>query len=233
MKAKTLLLKPWEVKAILGGATIFARPAKGVPAQPKTNCHPDHKQKHPQPYLDSYCGERKTDINPRGMSEFWNWWQVDDRQCLPQFKCPYGQPGTRIIGKETWYARRSEPIVVEGCAVASGGPTEIYYSADDPEKHGGCWRSPATMPAWAARIHLEVVSVECRRIQSVTGDEAKACGADCRTDLAWNGTTDRSDFWNSGNIAGMRELINESYPGAWDRNDWFWLVSFKRIELGN
>src|SRR5690606_7862053 len=71
-----------------------------VPPMPAPNCHPDHKQLNPEADLDAYCSEPKTPGNPRGMSDNWCWWQVDDR-CGDSFNVGY-RPGDIAWVKEAY-----------------------------------------------------------------------------------------------------------------------------------
>jgi len=47
---------------------------------------------------------------------------------------------------------------------------------DDVMINGGHWRSPATMPAWAARYAFTPETVRCCRVQEVTEEEAGLAG---------------------------------------------------------
>ena len=103
MRERPIIFNTPMVRAILAGTKMQTRrPVKAMPTEPGAECHPRHKQKHPAPYFDAYCGQRKTDANPRGMNDEWCWWQVDDRQCLPVVRCPYGLPGDRLWVRESF-----------------------------------------------------------------------------------------------------------------------------------
>ena len=85
------------VRAILEGRKDqFRLPLDPQPPEmPKPDCHPKNTPRHPQPYLDAYCGERRTPENPRGMSLNWHWWQVDDR-CGPTVARTSYKPGDTL-----------------------------------------------------------------------------------------------------------------------------------------
>jgi hypothetical protein len=77
----------------------------------------------------------------------------------------------------------------------------------------GPWCSSATMPRWASRVTVEVVSVRAERVQDIT-DEGAA----------------REGFLDAP-IMTARENCRYSWSkrygaGAWDRNDWVWVVGF-------
>jgi hypothetical protein len=92
------------------------------------------------------------------------------------------------------------------------------------------------MPRWASRIQLLVTDVRVQRIQGISEEDAKAEGADCRSDLAWGGLygTDPNTMpaWavDHGYRFGFRELwdsINADRGFGWDTNPWVWVVEFE------
>lgn len=145
--------------------------------------------------------------------------------CSESVRNPYGWPGERLWVRETWaHTNDYDGQVLMDNRVA------IYRADADilPSR----WRPSIFMPRCFCRLELEITDVRVERLQEISGDDAKAEGADCRTDLAWNGTTDRPDFYTSGNIAGFRELwdkLNAKRGFSWDTNPWVWVVSFKRV----
>jgi hypothetical protein len=88
----------------------------------------------------------------------------DTRKRNPLFRmhlCPFGPPDTVLIGKEVWCPLDLDyRVVTLGFELRDGRGLHIAYKADhiDPNGDGPGnpmpWRSPATMPAWAARIRL-------------------------------------------------------------------------------
>lgn len=134
----------------------------------------------------------------------------DDRVGVTDTPCPYGVPGDRLWVRETFF---------EYPWVCSDGieTTRIAYRATDefsyPASQGDRWRSPIHMPRWASRITLEVVGVRVQRVQDITEEDARAEGFASRAEFA--------AYWDT--IHG---------PGAWERNDWVWVVEYWRIEEG-
>mgnify|MGYP002132953758 FL=1 len=74
---------------------------------------------------------------------------------------PYA-PGDLIWCRETWAAW-------DGC------PPAVFKATDDVDPYGG-WKSPITMPKWAARTWLCCTGVEVRRVQTISEDEAHRAG---------------------------------------------------------
>jgi len=165
-----------EIEAPGTGKTQTRRVVKDVPVQPEANCHPRHKAKHAAPYLDSYCSERMTPQNPRGMSTDWCWWQVDDRQCLPTFKVKCA-PGARLWVRETWAAGAIYDGMPPRDINPDGKPgwCGIRYAATD--SRSGIKDRPSThMPRWASRLTLYVTDVRVERLQDISEDDALAEG---------------------------------------------------------
>ena len=73
------------------------------------------------------------------------------------------------------------------------------------------WRPSIFMPHKLSRITLGITAVRIEEVQDVSEDDARAEGFESISAFA--------DYWDS---------INGE--GAWDRNDWVWVIEFKRIE---
>lgn len=226
------------------GKTQTRRIAKGVPDMPSANCHPAHIQKYPAPYLDAYCGDKRTPNNPRGMSQRWCWWQVDDRQCLPTFKVPY-VPGDRLWVRETWAPLDRLTHNDPGCdALINGG----FYRADQSTIEGEIsrWTPAIHMPRRASRITLDVAEVRVQRLQDITESDAIAegiheqdviLGANCNGGVHreetgiryFNGTEDDDFSGHVGAADAFAELwdgINAKRGFGWDVNPWVVAVTF-------
>ena len=171
-----VILTAPEVRAVLDGSKTGHRMAmKRTPSNysPPPNVH---APKHEAAYFDCYCGERKTDVNPRGMGEYWCWWTPDDRQGPDWIRCPLGAPGPRVWVRETWCE------MVREHRVHKDAREFVYKASCDPGKNGDgerCrqdyiaagypyqWRSPVTMPRWASRLDLEITAARVIRVDGV------------------------------------------------------------------
>lgn len=162
--------------------------------------------------------------------------------------CPLGAPGERRFVCEQW-ARTSKiegqgPIVyaadgVRGCWGGDGGGGRIFSHhgwtvgitpttwPDGSERRGAWfgrpkrWAPAIHMPAWASRDTIEIASVEVRRVQSVTEDEARACDFDVSIVLPGDATSRIPAFGD--------EWARKYGTDSWDRNDWAWFVDVRRV----
>ena len=216
MKERPILFSGPMVRAIREGRKTQTRRVikPQPPEQPLPNCHPNHSAKHPSPYLDSYCSELKTPTNPRGMGDRWCWWQVDDRQCLPTFRCPYGQPGDRLWVRETFRSKQQ-----------CGETIDWTYRADCPAltEYLFPWKPSIFMPRQASRITLEIVGVRVERLQDISEEDAKAEGCEWSQWSFPNSTKPGKSAYRA-----LWESING--PGSWDLNPWVWVVEFKEVK---
>lgn len=141
--------------------------------------------------------------------------------------CPYGVPGDRLWVRETWtrsacwYApERAGPLDPHDADYAA------YYRADGEVS----WKSPGVyrrrplihMPRRASRITLEITSVRVQRLNAITPEDAAAEGIEefaREHKLTGYYTTAFARLW---------ETINGE--GSWARNEWVWVLEFRRVE---
>lgn len=142
-------------------------------------------------------------------------------------RCPYGQPGDRLVVRETW---------ARGFDDDSGRCAESYlYRADYKDgvpllDIGGAdsrWRPAIFMPRAASRIDLEVTAIRVERLQEIsTGDviaEGLALPEYLLTDRPV--TVDLVPTFAAG-----WDHINGKRPGcAWFDDPWVWVIEFRRI----
>ena len=134
--------------------------------------------------------------------------------------CPYGAPGAVLWGRETWAAISPDEFErpTAACDIeyrADGewarfpGQWPPEY-ADDPERPR--WRSPLTMPRWASRIGLLVLSAIPERIQEISGEYARLAG--------FAHVEEFRDHWNA---------VNREF--SWSLNPWVWTILCERMNM--
>ncbi len=136
--------------------------------------------------------------------------------------CPYGQPGERLWGRETWAQLGDGDI-----ARKATWPDAAHL--DDPEPK---WRPSAHMPRWASRITLEVTGVRVERLQDISEADAIAEGITPKWEPGCSGRLmDALGGFSfrpaASAYAELWEQING--PGSWDANPWVWVIEFKRV----
>lgn len=259
MRERPILMNGEMVRATLEGRKGQTRRVVTPQPAPFVQCSPDrHEQKHPEPYIDSYCSEKRTPENPRGMSDFWCWWTRDDRQGPDVGRCPYGHPGDRLWVRETWRTGKSLDALnttAMSKLCADAGYTHpwapLLYMADGRAANedtlrdfGGEWgrtRQSIYMPRWASRLTLDVTGVRVERLQSISEEDAQAEGAtpflhnpegDC-WDAAPQDRKHRTAFnylW--GTINGFNEGDAKRPGCSWDANPYVWVIEFKAVHRG-
>lgn len=150
---------------------------------------------------------------------------------LPEFAAPW-RPGDRLWVKETWSGTQTTEVFPN-----RGRPITfvVHRATYDPKKRRESpiskrWQNPVSMPRWASRLTLEVVSVRVERLHDITETDATAEGAE-------------PDFWRSNHSHGMNsgsdhigpfsrqwDALNAKRGYPWDANPWVWVVEFKKVE---
>ncbi len=196
MSDKGIIFSASMVRSLLAGTKSQTRRLlKGVPEAPGMDSVVHPNPKHTAPYFDAYCGGKRTDLNPRGMTNQWCWWTRDDRAghgC----KVPY-VPGDRLWVRETW---RIAPYSCEGWVpdavpcigwidYRAGGNAEVRAPSFshvldafgkkvdvDWDCLPDTWRPSLFMPRWASRLTLTVTDVRVQRLQEISEADAIAEG---------------------------------------------------------
>ena len=244
---KPLNLHPHEVRAALASTLgMIVRPVKPQPQEYAGGCYPpDRKPKHPAPYIDAYCGEKKTPANPRGMGRVWCWWTEDDRMGPVIGRCPLGQPGDELWGRETWAYFGGDEYLYQQIR------DNVAYRSDDlgfDDPVGGRWRPSIQMPRWASRFAFTIKAVRFERVQDISEADAIAEGVEPNWigdlnppgGMAWDA---KEHGWNpydgdesqegfpavtaKDSFQGLFDMLNG--PGSWDSNPWVWVYHVERI----
>ncbi|WP_444886012.1 hypothetical protein [Microbulbifer sp. PSTR4-B] len=226
MKELPVLLKDWEVLAILDGhKTQMRRPIK------------------PQPFNGASDEEAIKQIGglPPGRSlyqEINSAWQSR----FVDIDCPHGEPGDRLWGREAF-----------GYEVRSLGGTpheQIVYRPSKPNavrcydcngvEQAIKWKPSTHMPRRASRITLEISAIRIQRIQEISEEDAKAEGLRWHSLYQeWGGVELHPDSrpalpqwrWYGNPVEAFKNLWESiNGAGSWGQNPWVWVIEFRRVE---
>ena len=168
----------------------------------------------------------------------WRWVAPEGRPTMP-IRLPYA-PGDRLWVREAWqtspaYEDLAPSDLSEECPIlylADGWMQDWGMFADQHDVRRGRKRVGMHMPRWASRLTLLVAEVRVRRVQSITGTDAKAEGITAfprdPSDPCWGVSRDGPmgenprdafrDLWDS---------LNGKRAGAsWDENPWVVAYTF-------
>lgn len=171
----------------------------------------------------------------------------EDKQKLIE-ACPYGVAGNRLWVRETFAVEsnfnldseeRYPPPFSDGRPIRRVEDDEFgqyweqcHYRATDPPPYlvdtntnDECgWKPSIHMPRWASRITLEIVNVRVEHVQEITGHDVIAEGVEFPDSETAEDAPKRWDnfknLWNS---------INEKRGYGWDKNQWVWVIEFKKV----
>lgn len=144
------------------------------------------------------------------------------------FLCPFGRPGDRLWGRETWAAiwPDMDEVPLEECNIeyrAEGDPRRYPGNwppefVGDPEKPQ--WRRANTMPRFASRTLLKITSVKPVKLHSLTEEDA---GREGFFDLA-----DMQAAWDRQHC-GPRIKRPSAAHLPWSANPWAWVIGFRAL----
>lgn len=216
MKARPIMMHARSVQNLLRGAKTQTR--RIVKPQP------------PREAMDA--GVIRSDRESNGA-----WWWLDSTDILEagtvgnEFRCPYGVPGDLLWCKETW---APDPAIGRTFyrADTKDGRTATWRDAGlDCSLAVDRWRSAIHMPRRFSRLTLELTDVRVERVQDIDEADAVAEGTPCYVcgnHMDGRGEEDCHCFHRKADATDFRLLWNDTNgPGAWERNDWVWALSFR------
>lgn len=137
----------------------------------------------------------------------------DSENAWMPVKCPYGKHGDRLWVRETWRIGHLLGMMYRA----------DYASADSPEILK--WKPGIHMPRSASRLTLEITDIRVERVQDISIEDVFAEGIDKPAN--W---PDLAGAQRHGIKQYFQQLWNETNgKGAWEHNDWVWVISFKRV----
>lgn len=123
----------------------------------------------------------------------------------------------------------------------------VIYKAgrDDPDSM--MWFNALQMRKWASRLLLEITDIRIERVQDISEDDALSMGLSRLTKDSGRtykyGLPDKDGFpgnddygwhwseWDADHkVAFARYWESMQGKGAWDRNDWVWVIEFKKVD---
>jgi len=158
------------------------------------------------------------------------WWTAspgEDWQSSVDVRCPFGDPGDRLWVRETFaYAGprgERDGQVVYRADLSDDEVRDSNLAPSLAREYGSQWRPAIHMPRWASRLTLAITAVRVERVQEITDEDAVREGV----------VEDRGpgETWYEGKAKGIFARLWDTIhgPGAWDRNDWVWVVEFKVV----
>ena len=222
---RPILMHAWSVRGILNGRKTQTR-----------------RIVKPQPDVSDWSTS-SIDGHWAGASARWahhddipalgNGWYIEiPGMCEGPYRCPYGQPGDMLYVRETWAIRgcgRRVSLAPE--AWPNGFPVDrIQYIATDEapatdEKGQPYWwnsRPSIHMPKALSRLWLRVTGVRVERVQEISAGDCYAEG------VVYSG--EGFDECLDPRIVFEALWDDTNGPGAWERNDWVWALTFERVE---
>lgn len=147
-------------------------------------------------------------------------------------ECPYGQPGSRLWAREAFrLAKRLNETSPKEAAIKDGmvepPAPQVRYEADGciitEADEWGRKRPSIHMPKELCRLRLRVEDVRVERVQEITTTDAVAEG------ISPDPFARYAEKGNEVN-AFRRKWSDIHGDGAWERNDWVWVVEFSQID---
>lgn len=157
-------------------------------------------------------------------------WQIRSADYPEEGAIPFGQL-YGAVGDQLWVRETFCPIYPQDPNYNGGRPIAIDYKATPTERmadHLGVrkWKPSIFMPRDASRITLEITGLRLERLHDISEEDAAAEGWP-GPDPTLSGVEEIRRAYPIGWYAGLWNSING--VGAYDRNPWVWVISFKRI----
>ena len=147
--------------------------------------------------------------------------------CLAEVHCPYGQPGDRLWVREHYFKVQSGIAMYR----ADGKGNQLK-----PPR----WTPPMLMPRWASRFTLEIIATRFERLHDITDED---CLREGIVEFTKDGNLVKYDYFKDHELGsrhwkdmartpiGAFSLLWDDIggTGAWARNDYVWVLTFKRL----
>ena len=161
--------------------------------------------------------------NPWGWPEPSRLW-VRETFCLENTSDDHGDPVTPTDDRPILKHEDAGYWLIPHYRATEPEPHIVPYRCDaDDDKTR--WTPSIFMFRWASRILLEITDVRVERLLDISESDAIAEGVTVRPCKPSRAERMGRDAYRE-----LWESING--PGSWDKNPWVWVVSFRRIEIG-
>lgn len=192
MKERPIIFTAPEVRAILGGRKTMTRQ---IIKLPEIISEPGDADATSVGWLDHH------ESGPG-----WHGWMSEyPEEGSAPLRCPYGQPGDRLV------------VTME---IPGAGAETLQVEQDVPVD-----RIP--------RITLEIESVRVERLQDISEADALAEGCPCYVcgaPLDGNSEADCHCFHRTATASDYRDLWEHiNGEGSWAADPWVWVLAFKRV----
>ncbi|MGO2339074.1 MAG: hypothetical protein ACTH5M_00565 [Psychrobacter sp.] len=123
----------------------------------------------------------------------------------------------------------------------------VIYKAGQDDPDSMMWFNALQMRKWASRLLLEITDIRIERVQDISEDDALSMGLSRLTKDGGrtykyglpdkDGLPGNDDYgwhwseWDADHkVAFARYWESMQGKGAWDRNDWVWVIEFKKVD---
>jgi len=156
-------------------------------------------------------------------------------------QCGHAIKRQYLPGQLLWVREKYWVVELPGCGVGNKyivfdeewknqepNPSSRSVAMADSHMRWGAHPS-IHLPKKFARIWLRVKSVRVERVQDISEEDARAEG--CKDKLTCLNPGTGSYAVERTSVEEFQTLWNEIHdPGAWERNDWVWAITFERTE---
>jgi hypothetical protein len=165
-------------------------------------------------------------------------------------KSPYGKIGDILWVREEHYkyghwepvwgvrtatGREKWMFIAESGEVSyfDNPPAEFRRGRHHKDPYTSAWhkRLARFMPKDLCRTYLQITAIRVERLQDISEEDAQSEGVMQNRDGSWHDYIDPKRLCQDdakASFVSLWESINGA--GSWRRNDWVWVVSFKRID---
>lgn len=190
--------------------------------------------------VDGILMRRKTQTRrivkpqPAGIPVFHDgrWWEAQNAFVHQDraLKCPLGKPGDLLWVREAWGTLK-EFDHLPPRDIPPGSPVRYAHDlSTDSDRHvAGKNRPGLFMPRWASRITLRITDVRVERVQDISEEDAIAEGI-VMDGMGHAVSNDDDVNWMSARAKFADLWDDTNGKGAWDRNDWVWVIVFEVLK---